>query len=241
MQSIVDNLRQLRHRDSTRNNYYGIWKNFNNFFIRLDIKPNNWEDRIVLYVAYLIHGNRKSTTIKSYISAIKAVLFNGGIEINEDSTLLAALTRACKLHKDIIRPKLIIKGTMVELMIRESDKKFSDQPYLAIMYRALLATMYYGMFRIGELTLSDHVVKARDVHIGTNKPKLLFVLHSSKTHGKGQKPQLIKISASNYLQKHLCPFKLLSDYISLRSKYRNLQEQFFVFSDRSPVKPTQYR
>ena len=75
-----------------RNNYYGIWKNFNRFILRLDIKPTNWEDRLVMYVAYLIHMKRRSTTIKSYISAIKAVLFNGGIAINEDTALLAALT-----------------------------------------------------------------------------------------------------------------------------------------------------
>ena len=53
------------------------------------------------------------------------------------------------------------------------------------LYQVLIITTYYGMFRIGEVTLSDHVVKARDVHIALNKPKLLFVLHSSKTHTKG--------------------------------------------------------
>ena len=85
LKNVVENLCQMRHRDSTQHNYYGIWKNFNNFIIKLDIKPNNWEDRLVLYMAYLIQGNRKSTTICSYISAIKAVLFNRGVEINEDS------------------------------------------------------------------------------------------------------------------------------------------------------------
>ena len=75
-----------------KTNYYGIWKNFNNFIIQLDIKLTNWEDRLVLYLAYLIQGNRKSKTIKSYISAIKAVLYNSGIEISEDTALLAALT-----------------------------------------------------------------------------------------------------------------------------------------------------
>ena len=68
-----------RHRGSTQKNYYGIWKNFNKFIIQLDDKSNNWDDRLVLYMAYLIHHQRRSSTIKSYISAIKAVLFNGGI------------------------------------------------------------------------------------------------------------------------------------------------------------------
>ena len=55
-------------------NYYGIWKTFNQFIVRLDFKPTNWEDRITLFAGHLIHLGRKSNTVKSYISAIKAVL-----------------------------------------------------------------------------------------------------------------------------------------------------------------------
>ena len=95
MLNLIEQLKLQRHRSSTARNYYGIWQNFNNFIIKLDVKPNNWEDRIFLYVAYLIHNNRRSATIKSYILAIKAVLFGGGITNHEDSTLLSALTRAC--------------------------------------------------------------------------------------------------------------------------------------------------
>ena len=64
MDNILQQLKQMRHRDSTCSNYYGIWKNFNKFILRLDIKPTNWEDRLVMYVAYLIHMKRCSTTIK---------------------------------------------------------------------------------------------------------------------------------------------------------------------------------
>ena len=85
-----------------RLNYYGIWKNFNDFFIKLDIKPNNWEDRLVLYTAFLIINNRKSSMVKSYISAIKAVLYNGGVKICEDTTLLSSLTKACNLKNDTV-------------------------------------------------------------------------------------------------------------------------------------------
>ena len=94
------------------------------------------------------------------------------------------------------------------------------------------------MFRIGELTQSQHVVKTKDVHIGLNKDKLMFVLHSSKTHGKGNKPQIIKIDSVGKLAKGnqspsntLCPFTLLKNYVSIRGKYQNNEEQFFVFRD----------
>ena len=63
---IVDKLKGQRHRKTTRDNYYGIWKTFNEFFIKLDVKPKNWEDRITLFVAYLIDNNRKSMTIRIF-------------------------------------------------------------------------------------------------------------------------------------------------------------------------------
>ena len=160
----------MRHRDSTKVNYYGIWKNFNQFFIKLDCKPNTWEDRIVLYAAYLIQNHKKSTTVKSYVSAIKAVLFNGGIEITEDSTLLTSLTRACHLNKDRISPHLMICKGLVGRVVQQIKFKFQSQPYLATLYKALIITTYFGTFRIGELTQSNHVVKAWDVHVGVNKP-----------------------------------------------------------------------
>ena len=87
-------------------NYYTFWKQFNQFFIKLDHKPLNWSDRLNLFVAYLVNNNQKSTTVKSYISAIKAVLWDVGITINEDGVLLAMLTRACKLCNDQLRAKL---------------------------------------------------------------------------------------------------------------------------------------
>ena len=87
-----------RHRCSTKTSYYGTWKQFNEFFIRLDHKPKSLEDRLVLFVAYLIENKRKSSTIRSYISAIRAVLANDGVTLNDDKVLLMSLTQACKLN-----------------------------------------------------------------------------------------------------------------------------------------------
>ena len=103
-------------------------------------------------------------------------------------------------------------------------------------------TTYYRLFRIGELTYSPHAVKACNVHIGHNKNKFLFVLKSSKTHGEGDPPQLIKIQSSRIsLIDDCCPFNLLRQYIRHRPGYLNPQENFFVFADRTCVKPEHYR
>ena len=215
-------------------NYYGVWKTFNKFFIHLDIKPNNWEDRLTLFIAYLIETKKKSSTIKSYVSAIKAVLLDIKVKLNEDRVLLAALMKACKIKNNQIKAKLPINHGFLNILLSSLDTVFLNnaQPYLKVLYRAVLSTMYFGLFRIGEVTQSSHVIKARDVHIGLNKKKLMLVLHSSKTHGRGSKPQIIKISS---IQKEgrkadkFCPFKLLQDYVHIRKSFKSENEQFFIF------------
>ena len=72
----------------------------------------------------------------------------------------------------------------------------TSQQYLNKLYKAVFSAAYYGLLRIGELTFSQHCLLARNVHIGKNKEKLLFIFNSSKTHSKGQKPQLIKIAST---------------------------------------------
>ena len=110
---------------------------------------------------------------------------------------------------------------------------------------------YYGLFRVGQLAFSQHQIKAKDIHIGINKNKILIVLYSSKTHDRGSHPQEIKITSNdrNHTtiakkpQKHLffCPFKQSREYLALRSNYVNDTDLFFIFRDQLPVQPNHIR
>ena len=42
MLQVVEKLRLQCNRDSTRKSYYSTWRQFNEFFIKLDQKPDNW-------------------------------------------------------------------------------------------------------------------------------------------------------------------------------------------------------
>ena len=242
MQEVVNKLQADRHRSSTKNTYYRIWKNFNKFFIKLDVKPA-MEEALNLYVAFLIQNKKKSGTIRSYISAIKAILEVDGHPIKEDRATLNAMTRACRLQgtRKIIR--FPIRKGLLYMMLKKIEELLDTQPYLEILYKALFATTYFGMFRIGELTYSEHVIKACDVMIGVNKNKLMFVLYSSKTHTQEGKPQIIKISAQHdgKLAWNYCPFRLLESYIDMRQPNEQDDEPFFVFRDKSPVYPHHFR
>ena len=145
---------------------------------------------------------------------------------------------------------LPIKRKLLNRIIDSVESFFADnpQPYLVCLYKALISTTF-GLFRIGEVTHNNHVVKAKDVQIGTNKNKLLFVLYSSKTHDKSSKPQTVtideivdKTNDRQEVEHHNCPFQLLRDYLAIRRPYyKNDAEQFFVFSNGSPVYPSQFR
>ena len=215
MTNIVERLKLLRHRDSTRQNYYTIWKIFSRFCLKLDHCPSTWHERLSLFVGYLVEDGKQSSTVKSYISAIKNVLRDDGIKIKEDQYLLTSLTKACKLMNDSVCVRLPIQKTLLSNLIAKIKSQYDEigQPYLGLMYQTLISTAYFGLFRVGELTSGSHPVKACDVFIGDNKPKMLFVLRSSKTLTEGSTPQMIKISSTaQFTGQNFCPYKLLREY-----------------------------
>ena len=228
IEHIIAQLRTMKYRDSTKTNYYTVWKLFNKFFVQLNRKPSTWEQRIELFTGYLINNNKQSATVKSYLSAIRAVLQDNNITLNEDLTLINSLTKACRLVNDQIKTRFSINKDMLSVLVRqiENDYLNRNQPYLSTLYKTLLITTYFGLFRVGELTDTPgkHAARAKDVHIAHNKKKFSFVLRTSKTHWKNSKPQIIKISTSHgkkeltnrIIESTLpCPYQTIKHYLQL--------------------------
>ena len=117
MQRIIDKLLMNQHRTSTGKTYFNIWRQFNNFIIKLDVKPKFWEEKTSLFVAYLIDKGIQSSTIKSYVSAIKKTLILDKYPWNDKIIMLSSLTRACKLVNDRIQAHLPIHCSLLELIL----------------------------------------------------------------------------------------------------------------------------
>ena len=99
--NVLEELKTQGHQSSTKKMYYGVWKNFNKFLIKLDWMPPEWEIRVGLFCAHLIRVRKlQSATIKTYVSAIKAVLAEDGYIWNKNRLLLNAVTRGCKMEND---------------------------------------------------------------------------------------------------------------------------------------------
>ena len=249
MTNILNRLQNRKTRTSTSDNYFGVWRQLNRFIINLDYKGCNlsWEERTALFSAYLVDGGVQSSTLKSYFSAIKHVLRQDGYEWNDKKLLLSSLVKSCKLVNDRVKIRLPIQKGLFEMLPFELQRHFDMQPYLERMYKAMFCLAYYGMMRVGELAQGPHTVKAGDIHVGDNKDKIMVVLYSSKTHGKESRPQKIKIAAiprpfSRFANTiNFCPFKVVIRYMDIRGPYLEDKDQFFVFADKSPVKPYHMR
>ena len=253
MNSVLDRLTNNQTRSSTTSNYLSIWKHLNKFIINLDTRQNlSWEQKTALFGAYLVDSGVQSSTLRSYFSAIKHILRLDGYKWDDNQVLLNSLVRGCKMENDKVKIRLPIQKGLLEMLLFEIARYFnqdSSQPYLEHLYKAIFILGYYGMFRVGELTLSPHTMKACNIHVGNNKDKIQVVLYTSKTHGEESRPQKIKISAvANVGQAYthrqtglFCPFRCVIKYMKFRGSYNEDSEQFFVFRDRSPVKPDQLR
>ena len=244
MRRITENLRLQKHKNSTKTVYFSIWRKFNKFVIRLDDMPPTWEERTSLYVGYLADTGTKSSTIKTYISAIKSVLADDKYEWNEADVQFTALTRACRLTRDRVKIRLPITHGLLDVLLNKLEDIFlkRNQNYLLALYQCLFILAYYGLMRIGELAKGSHPVRAKDIHCGKNKRKVLIILFTSKTHGLESYPQQIRIWADFELRNiTYCPFKITSEFSNLRGGYMHDFEQFFIFQDRSPVLPAHVR
>ena len=220
--------------------------------IRLDVKLNNsWEQKTALFVAYLSESGVQSSTVRSYISAIKNILKKDGYCWNEKEILLSSLTKACKLKNDKIKTRLPIEIKLLEMLLFEVGRMYKIQPYMEILFKTLFLLMYYRMMRVGEVAESPHTVKAANVHVGRNKEKILILLYSSKTHGKESGPQEIKIQSTNNSQstknsketvkQFFCPFQVARQYVRMRGPYIREDEPFFILSDRSALQAQMIR
>ena len=102
--------------------------------INLDVKPKSWEDRVTLFIGYKIHNGMKSTTVKSYVSAIKKMLVDDGYPWDGQKVLLGSLTMACRIINDKVYTRLSIKCNLLEMLLFEVHRIFEQkgQVYLQV-------------------------------------------------------------------------------------------------------------
>ena len=244
----MESFKSNKHKLSTRKNYHGIWKNFNEFVIKLDVIPKKWEHKLELYCTHLIKSGLQSSTLRSYVSAIRQTLITDGYHWDNKLFILSSFVHVCKMENDRVITRLPIQIGLLDLILFETANIFRQQYYLEVLYKTVFLLAYYGLLRISEIA-GEHALQARDVHLCKKHKKILMLLRSSKTHGPGQRPQQIRISQQEHLQftkirpavHFFSPFDTVFEYSQLRRKYRQDKEHFFIFSGGKPIQPCNVR
>ena len=141
MQNIMDRLIANQNRSSTMKNYLAIWRSFNKFVMRLDNKPDSWEQRTSYFAAYLLEEKKvQSATLKSYISAIKHILKCDGYKWRDQEIWLNALVKSCKLANDVIYTRFPVHFKFLEIILFEVGRILGgSQPFLECLYQAMFA------------------------------------------------------------------------------------------------------
>ena len=191
----------------------------------------------------------QSSTLRSYVSAIKSKLIADGYKWNQDLLYLSALVRGCKIKNDTIKVRLPISKGLLEVILFEIERRYSVisiQCYKCALFKAIYATLYYGLFRVGELAEGRDTVKAIDVHDATNKNQYLFVLHSSKTHSNADRPQKVRVQADNevigsQINNNFSPVTIIDEYIQVCRIRLTTDEPFFMKDDGAPVTACEIR
>ena len=89
-----------------------------------------------MYSAALIQKGIQSSTLKSYISAIKSTLIDDNYKWNDDLIIVRTLTRACCKLNDHVKARFPIHVGLLELLLFELQKQLSHQHYLLQLYKA---------------------------------------------------------------------------------------------------------
>lgn len=116
------------NRSSTAKNYLCVWQQFNECLLQLDHRPKDWEDRVAFFCAHLIeHKKVQSSTLKSYISAIKHMLRCNDYTWRDEKVWLHALTKSCKMVNDTIYTRFPIHFKLLELILFELHRSVISQ------------------------------------------------------------------------------------------------------------------
>ena len=80
-----------------------------------------------------------------------------------------------------VRTRLCIRRPLLKILLGKITDRFiqrNNQPYLALLYQAVMVVGYFRLMRVGEMTASEgeHALKFKDISFGHNKKKVVIVL-----------------------------------------------------------------
>ena len=185
--------------------------------------------QVVYFISYLNLKGYAATSIISYISAIG---FLHKIFDLPDPTqnflvqkLLAGINKKFGKQDTRLPITIFILHRLVDSLAKTNNIRY---------HRSLLKAMYliafYGLFRIGEITIQvdgSIALHIEDIKLGNDE---LSIFITNFKHNTSQKP--FKISIKSQSDGEFCPVRAMHEYLSLRG-YK--PGPLFCFADLKPI------
>ena len=204
---------------------YHIINHSNNSLLSLPLTFNH----IAIFVAFLHDQGYAPASIVSYVSAIAYVHKLLGLQDPTSSSLVQKLIAgATKVYAP--KPSRLPITILILHRIILGIDEIIPVHYHKLLLKAMFTTSFFGLMRIGEVTMSKH--KTIPLLINqlqlTMDQAIITITHFK--HNKGNKPvQIPLLRQDNH---DICPVYNLSQYLLIRGREPG---PLFSFPNSSPV------
>ena len=178
---------------------------------------------LVDFAALLSISGFAPSTITTYISGVRHNLRRLSLLDFTNNRLLSMVLKGANRSDGRADVRLPILFDLLKDMCRALQFTTLSL-YDYCMYKALLALGFFGLFRPGELMLSQHAILIENVFLLPNAVRV--VLLTSKSSRKFPQPVDVPI------QESCCPKAMLWQFLQIRPPSRG---QLYIHQDGSPV------
>ena len=213
---------------STRQVYSRAWALFQECMLSINqpqISVSNLPlsmAKILIFLTYLKIQGFASSTITTYVSAIGYVHKFHSVTDPTASFVVQRCLAAVNKHFGSADARLPITQFLLSRLILATDNIITSS-YQATLFKAMLSVAFYGLFRIGEIT----VQKSGDIsllfeNIKIHQDRIVIKITTFKNNKSSQPFEIVLHNQSNVT----CPYSLLIQYLELRGSHPGPLFQF---------------
>jgi hypothetical protein len=184
---------------------------------------------VAAFISYMRIRGLAPTSVISYISALGYVhRLSGNTDPTHHNLIQKLLSAATKINP-VTDPRLPITMTILHRLVQAVDTTISI-PYHRILIKAMYVVAFFGLMRIGEITISkfgEIALMLHQVKLTTHQV-ILTITHFK--HNKGSRP--VQIYLKEQQQYQICPVKVMHNYLKVRGA---VQGPLFCFQDGNSI------
>ena len=190
-------------------------------------------NQVCLYVSFLHKHGYAPTSIVSFTSAIGYVHRMSNYTDPTSSVIVQKLLSACLKLRPTIDPRLPITIVILHQIVTALSNTVSCFSHRKLL-RAMFVIAFFGLMRIGEITMSRDKVVPLEINQLRLSPAQAIITITKFKHNKSMRPVDIPLPRQDIPL--ICPVNALQDYLAYRGTKPG---PLFALSGLSPV-PRQF-